>query len=110
MSPDISSALSCKDDRGSDSASKRCSLLSASTIFSSCVETSLLSVSAMNLQCNVKNEHIDFHLFIYYKKCSVKVPPYSSVEFPLDAIAFDMICVLMDVLSCCVKKKYYIRA
>jgi hypothetical protein len=110
MSPDISSALSCKDDRNSDSASKRCSLLSVSTIFSSCVETSPLSVSAMNLQCNEKNDHIDFHVFIFYKNDSVKVAPYSSVEFPLDAIASDMICVLMDVSSCCVKKKYYIRA
>jgi hypothetical protein len=47
-------------------------------------------------------------LFCFLKKHhgSIKVPSYSSDEFPLDAIASGMICVLMDVFFCCVKKKY----
>jgi hypothetical protein len=51
-----------------------------------------------------------FTYLFFYKNDSVKVAPYNSVEFPLDAIASDMICVLMDVSSCCVKKRFYIRA
>jgi hypothetical protein len=59
---------------------------------------------------NVNERMLVSFLFCENKhKGSIKVSPYSSDEFPLDAIASGMICVLMDVFFCCVKKKY-IRA